>query len=99
METTTKTGEGLFLPEEEHTSDPNNSIDTDRLPSTLTETSEELEEEQLMLMRNRNQPRILKSPQIPNETGSYTLVGWQTKTNSPRIICHGFYVNNDQILP
>lgn len=52
-----------------------------------------------MLMRNHIQTRIVKPPKIPYQTGSSTRVGWQTRSNSPRIFCHGCYLKDDHILP
>lgn len=98
METTKEIGERLLLAEEEQTTDPNNSIDNDDLPSTPNATSEEMEQEHFMQMRNLHKPRNVKPPTIPYETGSSTTVGWKTMSISPWIIWHGYYLKDDHMF-
>lgn len=66
--TTQETGNVHFLAEKDQRADPNNSTDTEDLPPRSLQP--------LMLMCNRNHPRIVKPPKILSETGSSTRVGW-----------------------
>lgn len=52
----------------------------------------------LMCRRDTYHPRIINPLTIPYEEAS-TLVGWKSKNDSRRIICHGCYIPDYHILP